>query len=85
MIGLIAQHKLVLATGHSSPTEVLLLIREAKRQGVEHIVITHPMSASVKMNVSQMQEAAKMGAFLDANERFGMVGGRRSGTQTPSA
>ena len=65
VLGLIAKHKLVLATGHSSPAEDLMLVREARRQGVEHIVITHPMSASVKMNVSQMQEAAKMGAFLE--------------------
>ena len=65
VLALIAKYKLVLATGHSSPAEDLMLVREARRQGVEHIVVTHPMSASVLMNVDQMQEAAKMGAFLE--------------------
>jgi microsomal dipeptidase-like Zn-dependent dipeptidase len=29
------------------------------------MVVTHPMSSSVRMNVAQMQEAAKAGAFLE--------------------
>jgi hypothetical protein len=65
VIGVIAQHKLVLATGHSSPEEVLLLIREAKRQGVEHIVVTHATNRFVGMNVAQMKEAAGLGAMLE--------------------
>lgn len=65
VIGVIAQHKLILATGHSSPEEVLLLIREAKRQGVEHIVVTHATNAFVGMNTAQMREAASLGAMLE--------------------
>ncbi len=65
VIGVIAQHKLVLATGHSSPEEVLLLIREAKRQGVEHIVVTHATNRFVGMNVTQMREAVNLGAMLE--------------------
>jgi microsomal dipeptidase-like Zn-dependent dipeptidase len=29
------------------------------------MIVTHPMSAPVKMNIAQMQEAAKTGAFLE--------------------
>ena len=29
------------------------------------MIVTHPMSASVKMNLAQMQEAAKAGAFIE--------------------
>jgi uncharacterized protein DUF6282 len=65
VLALIAKNKLVLATGHSSPEEDLMLVREGRRLGVEHMVITHPMSSSVLMNVAQMQEAAKAGAFLE--------------------
>lgn len=65
VIGLIAQHKLVLATGHSSPEEVLMLIREGKRQGVEHIVVTHATNNFVGMSVTQMREAAALGAMLE--------------------
>jgi len=33
VIALAAKHNLILETGHSSPTEALIIIREAKRQG----------------------------------------------------
>jgi microsomal dipeptidase-like Zn-dependent dipeptidase len=42
-----------------------MIIREARRQGVERIVVTHAMQAPVRMNVAQMQEAARMGAFIE--------------------
>src|SRR5271167_2642539 len=44
VIGIIAKHNLVLETGHSSPAEALLLIREGKRQGVQSIVVTHAIN-----------------------------------------
>ena len=65
VIGLIAKHRLVLATGHSSPEEGLLLIREARRQGVEHIVVTHAMLAPIQMSIAQMREAAALGAYIE--------------------
>jgi predicted metal-dependent phosphotriesterase family hydrolase len=65
VIGLIAKHGLVLATGHSTPAEVLMLLREARRQGVRHMVVTHATFTPVLMNVAQMQEAAKEGAFIE--------------------
>jgi hypothetical protein len=60
--------QLVLATGHSSPDEALLLVREARRQGVAHIVLTHPMLLG--LSVAQMQEAAKLGAFVEFVSNF---------------
>ena len=65
VITVIAKHRLVLATGHVSPSEALLLLREGRRQGVEHMVVTHAMSPPILMNVPQMQEAAKLGAFIE--------------------
>jgi hypothetical protein len=65
VIAVIAKHNLVLATGHVSPEEALLLVREGKRQGVRHMVITHAMQTPVLMNVAQMQAAAKEGAFVE--------------------
>jgi hypothetical protein len=53
---------LVLATGHLPPEEALLVIREARNQGVNHILVTHPRAA---WSIPQMVEAAKMGAFLE--------------------
>jgi Family of unknown function (DUF6282) len=65
VIALAAQHHLTLETGHSSPAECLMIIREARRQGVEHIVVTHAMLAPVGMTIAQMREATKEGAYLE--------------------
>jgi molybdate transport system substrate-binding protein len=65
VIAVIAKHNLVLATGHSSAEEGLMLVREGRRQGVQHIVVTHAMNPPIQMDVPQMQEAAKLGAFVE--------------------
>ena len=65
VIGLAARHGLTLETGHSSAAECLLLVREARRQGVRHVVVTHAMLAPVRMTVPQMREAAAQGAYLE--------------------
>lgn len=65
VIGLIAKHGLVLATGHSSAEEGLMLLREGRRQGVGQMVVTHAMNPPIQMTVAQMQEAAKLGAFIE--------------------
>jgi hypothetical protein len=65
VIAVIAKHGLVLATGHVSPDEALMLLREGRRQGVRHMVVTHAMNAPVLMDVPRMQAAAKEGAFIE--------------------
>lgn len=65
VIAFAAKHGLTLETGHSSAEECLMLIREAKRQGVQHIVVTHAMLAPVSMNIAQMKEAAQLGAYVE--------------------
>jgi hypothetical protein len=65
VIASIAKHGLVLATGHSSADEVLMLVREGRRQGLQHMVVTHAMNAPISMSVPQMEEAAKLGAFIE--------------------
>ena len=65
VIAVIARQRLVLATGHVSAPEGLMLLREGREQGVEHMVVTHAINEPVLMNVAQMQEAARAGAFLE--------------------
>jgi Family of unknown function (DUF6282) len=65
VLGTIAKHGLVLATGHVSAVEGLLLLREARQLGVQHMVVTHAMNAPILMTVDQMSEAAKLGAFIE--------------------
>jgi len=65
VLAIIAKNELILATGHSAPAETLMMLREARKQGVRHMVVTHAMNDPVLMNVAQMQEAAKLGAFIE--------------------
>ena len=65
VIGVIAKNNLVLATGHSAPTEGLMLLREGKQQGVRQMIVTHAIQTPVLMNVAQMKEAASLGAFIE--------------------
>jgi hypothetical protein len=65
VIAVIAKRDLVLATGHSAPQETLLVLREAKRQGVRRMIVTHAMNTPVSMTVAEMQEAASLGALIE--------------------
>ena len=65
VIAICARHDLLLETGHSSAAEGLAIIREARRQGVKHIVVTHAIIKPIHMTVPQMKEAASMGAYIE--------------------
>ncbi|HXC94362.1 MAG TPA: DUF6282 family protein [Edaphobacter sp.] len=65
VIAVIAKLNLVMATGHSSAEEDLMLVREAKAEGVQHMVVTHAMLQPTHMSEAQMLEAAKMGAYVE--------------------
>lgn len=64
-----SQGKVVMATGHNSPDEVLLMTAEARRLGVD-VLITHPLLESVGMNLEQMRQAVEMGAYLEFVSAF---------------
>lgn len=65
VIGVVAKRGLTLETGHSSAVEGLAIVREARRQGVARIVVTHAMLAPIHMTIPQMQEAARAGAYIE--------------------
>lgn len=76
VLAVIAKRKLTLATGHIAPEESLLIIREARNLGIDRIVVTHALVQN--MTVPQMQEAAKMGAFVEFV--YNQLVGRRAHT-----
>ena len=73
VLRLIAKHGLVLATGHIAPQEALTMLDEARRLGVQQMVVTHAMNDPILMTIPQMQQAAKSGAFIE------FVGGSLAG------
>ena len=60
---LVAEHDLVLAMGHSSPEEVLLLIPIAINMGVEQILVTHVFGQDA--NLQQMRRMAALDAVME--------------------
>jgi hypothetical protein len=65
VIAMIVRYNLVMATGHNSPEDDLLLIQESRRQGVKEMVVTHAMLAPISMTIPQMQQAAQLGAYIE--------------------
>jgi hypothetical protein len=65
VIAMAKKYNLTLETGHSSATDGLLIVHEAHKQGVEHIVVTHAMATPVLMTIPQMKEAVADGALLE--------------------
>jgi hypothetical protein len=65
VLDVIAARNLALATGHSSPSESLLLIRAARERGIDRIIVTHPTSRYVQMPLAVQREAAQLGALLE--------------------
>ena len=57
---------LILATGHNSPPEVKLMVKEAVRVGVKHIIITHPLLDIVDMTAAEIKETVAMGPEIYA-------------------
>src|SRR5688572_16145002 len=64
---------LVLATGHNSPAEVKLLVKEAVRVGVKRIIITHPLLDIVDMHPAEIKEVVAMGPeiYAEFTSQFG--------------
>ncbi len=65
VIAMIKKYDLVMATGHNSAEDGLLLIQESRKQGVSHIVVTHAMLTPISMTIPQMQQAAALGAYIE--------------------
>ena len=65
VIAAIRKHNLVLASGHVSAQEALLMFEEGQRLGVRGMVATHGMSAPTLLTVEQAQQATRLGAFIE--------------------
>jgi hypothetical protein len=75
VLDLIAKYKLTLATGHVRADEMLAIVREAKKRGIEHVIITHPGLGPqyTDPTIDQLKEAVAMGGYAEvvANELYG--------------
>jgi Family of unknown function (DUF6282) len=61
------KHNLSIGTGHNSGPESLVIVKEAIAQGISpvRISITHANETIPGLTLAEMQEAAKLGAFVE--------------------
>lgn len=62
---LVAAHDVVLATGHLSPDETLVVVDRAKELGVKKVVITHPEWSSINMPLQVQEKLLPYGVFFE--------------------
>jgi len=62
---LIAQHDLVLATGHSGADESIMLIASARQAGIKRILVTHVLAESIGATPDHMRKMADAGAIME--------------------
>lgn len=67
ILELIKANDMVLATGHISTQESMVLVSEARSLGISRIVITHgtTMSFMTGMTLEDMKTLAEMGAYIE--------------------
>ncbi len=65
VLGMIARHKMCLATGHLSRDEIFAVVDAAVDAGVETIVVTHPEFPSQDLSVGDQNALADKGALLE--------------------
>ena len=61
----VAEHGMVLATGHLGRDEIFSVVAAAVRAGVERIVVTHPEFPSQSLSADDQRALAGMGALLE--------------------
>lgn len=76
VIGIVAKTKtrdsngqMVIYTGHNAPAESLMMVREAAKVGAP-VMVSHPMIEFINMPMPLMEEAAKLGAYLEIVSNF---------------
>lgn len=65
VLRLVAEHDLLLATGHARPAEALVILDAARAAGVRKLLVTHALSASVRASVSECKALVARGALIE--------------------
>jgi hypothetical protein len=69
VLDVISAHDLLLASGHLSAAETVVLFREARRRGVQRLLVNHPKMAFLHWN----DDAAAALQALDAHLELGIL------------
>src|SRR5271163_2770786 len=64
-LGVIAQHDMILATGHLGRAEIFPLVRAAREMAVHRVVVTHAEFPSQNLSADEQCELAGLGAVIE--------------------
>lgn len=70
ILDLVAEHDLILASGHLAPDETRALFEAARERGIGRLVVTHPHADFIGMTVPQMRQLAELGAVHEMHYSF---------------
>ena len=65
VLGLAAEHGMVLSTGHISASDALTVVDAALEEGVENVVVTHPDYPGQAISIDDQVELARKGAMIE--------------------
>ena len=65
VLGLAADHGMVVATGHLSASEALTIVEAALERGVRDVVLTHPDYPGQSIEIDKQVEMAEKGAMIE--------------------
>ena len=65
ILKLVAQSGIALGTGHLTPAETLIVVEEARKQGVAKIVVNHPEWATVDMSIDDQKRLAQFDVYFE--------------------
>ena len=69
ILEIIKKYDIVLATGHISPAECFAVVEEARKMGIDKIILTHPLGSETVLDQSLTLEETiqltRMGAYAE--------------------
>ena len=68
IVSMVKQYDMVLASGHLSPSETFALMDEVHKNGINRMVITHPLDVELfdhPFSIEDLRHLTRMGAFVE--------------------
>jgi hypothetical protein len=68
ILDLVAEHDLMLAGGHLAADDTAVLFGEARRRGIERLVVNHVEADFMGMSIEDIRGLADLGAFIEVTK-----------------
>jgi hypothetical protein len=65
ILELVAEHNIILGSGHLNINELRILIKAVKEVGVKKFVVNHPLSNTMEITIDEQRELAAQGAYME--------------------